>query len=154
MSERKQRAKELIKLFEGFRSRPYLDSAGVPTIGYGTTKYANGKRVSLHDAPISEAAADLQLEEFCAREVFPLLDNHMLHLTDNEYAALCSFIYNVGRAAAEKSTLLAKVYEGRYDEAADEFPKWRFCGGRVNKGLVNRRAKEREVFLTGEYNES
>ena len=53
-----QKGLDLIKHFEGFRSVPYLCSAGVPTIGYGSTYYANGTRVKLSDSPISEDWAE------------------------------------------------------------------------------------------------
>ena len=48
---------DLLKQLEGFRSKPYLCSAGLPTIGYGSTRYTNGVRVSLRDPEISEAKA-------------------------------------------------------------------------------------------------
>ena len=48
---------ELIKSFEGFRSNPYLCSAGVPTIGYGSTYYSNAEKVKLTDASITKEKA-------------------------------------------------------------------------------------------------
>lgn len=46
-----------IAFHEGFRSHPYLDSVGVPTIGYGCTRYPSGRAVTLADMPITEAEA-------------------------------------------------------------------------------------------------
>jgi lysozyme len=47
----------LICMFEGFSAKPYLCSAKVPTIGYGSTYYLNGRRVTLLDKPITELEA-------------------------------------------------------------------------------------------------
>ena len=47
-----QIAAELCKQFEGFRAKPYLCPAGIPTIGYGSTYYADGRKVTLQDEPI------------------------------------------------------------------------------------------------------
>jgi len=54
-------AAELCKRFEGFRAKPYLCPAGIPTIGYGSTYYADGKKVTLNDSSISQEAANALL---------------------------------------------------------------------------------------------
>jgi lysozyme len=63
------------------------------------------------------------------------------------YSSLASIIYNIGSGNFQRSTLRMKLNRGWYEAAADEFPKWRRAGGRILKGLVKRRAKERELFL-------
>ena len=69
-------------------------------------------------------------------------------LTDNQFAALVSFAYNVGLGALAGSTLLRKLNAGDYEGAADQFPRWNKGGGRVLPGLVRRRAAERDLFLS------
>ena len=63
------------------------------------------------------------------------------------YSSLASIIYNIGSGNFQRSTLRMKLNRGWYEDAANEFPKWRRAGGRILKGLVKRRAKERELFL-------
>ena len=68
-------------------------------------------------------------------------------LNQNQYDALSSFIFNLGSRNFGGSTLLKKINEGKFSEAADEFPKWKMAGGKVMPGLVRRRAAERDLFL-------
>ena len=70
-------------------------------------------------------------------------------LTANMFSALCSWTYNLGTGALQRSSL-RRLYlnDGRYEEAADEFLRWVFCNGKRLRGLVLRRTDERELFLT------
>ena len=61
MREALRLAVEICKTFEGFISEPYNCPAGVPTIGYGTTYYLDGTRVTLQDKPITQSQAELIL---------------------------------------------------------------------------------------------
>ncbi len=138
---------DLIKGFEGLRLKPYLDSVKVPTIGYGTTYYEDGKKVTLADAPITEARAEqllaTHLDTFAA-SVEKLVQ---VPLTDNQFGALCSFVYNLGSGAFGKSTLLKKLNAKDYAGAAGEFEKWNKAGGQVLAGLTRRRQAEKALFL-------
>ena len=69
-------------------------------------------------------------------------------LTENQYSALTSFTFNLGAGALQRSTLRMKLNRGEFQNAADEFPKWRMAGGRILAGLVRRRAAERALFLS------
>jgi len=137
---------ELIKEFEEFRSKAYLCPAKIPTIGYGCTFYANGKKVSLKDKGLSKEEAIKLLIVVIDREfdINPLIK---VNITQNQFDALTSFAYNVGIGNFINSTLLKKVNEKDFKGASAEFPKWIRANGKVLKGLVNRRAKERELFL-------
>lgn len=127
---------ELIKQFEGFKAKPYIDPVGIPTIGYGTTY-------------ITEADAVYLLKSYVQREIVPVLDSAVdVPLSCDQLSALCSLIYNIGSEAFKKSTLLKKLNKGDYDGAADEFMRWNKAGGKVLKGLTRRREAERELFLT------
>ena len=138
----------LITQFEGFRSSPYLCPAGVPTIGYGSTRYGNGSKVALSDPPITEPQARDIL-----RETLLGFQNEVDHLvqvdlTQGQYDALVDFAYNCGAANLQKSTLLAKVNANDMVGAASEFSKWCHCNGEVLEGLVRRREAERQLFIS------
>jgi len=67
-------------------------------------------------------------------------------LTQGQYDALVSFVYNLGPGALERSTLLDQLNRGDYDSAAEQFGRWVFAGGKTLAGLVRRRAAERALF--------
>jgi lysozyme len=68
-------------------------------------------------------------------------------LTDNQFAALVSFAFNVGLGALKSSTLLARLNARNYSEAAAQLDRWNKASGRVLAGLVRRRAAEKALFL-------
>ena len=137
----------LIKKYEGFRAKPYLCPADVPTIGYGSTFYANGTKVRLIDPPISEKeASELLLEVVSdfAREV----DKMVSGVTQNQFDALVSFAYNVGLGALKSSTLLKRVKADPCDpDIAYQFSRWNKSGGKVLNGLTKRRKEEAELYF-------
>lgn len=139
-------AVRIVAQYEGFRARPYLCPAGVPTIGYGATRHADGRPVRMTDPPITEAAAmellRRQLREF-AGEVDRLV---AVPLAEHERAALISFAFNVGSAALARSTLLRLLNAGDRDGASGQFVRWNQGGGKVLAGLVNRRTAETRLF--------
>jgi lysozyme len=138
---------ELIKKYEGFRSKPYLCSAGVATIGYGSTYYKDGRKVSLKDKLISEAEAS-ELLEYIANRDFGSKINILVNveLGQNMFDALVSFAYNVGIGNLKSSTLLKKINVLDFTGAAQEFMKWNKAGGKVLAGLTKRRAEEKALF--------
>jgi GH24 family phage-related lysozyme (muramidase) len=75
-------------------------------------------------------------------------------VTKNQQLALLSLRYNIGSDAFNKSSLLAELNKGNYTGAALKFGDWKFSEGKVIQGLVNRRAKERELFSIGIVNPS
>ena len=134
---------KLITDWEGLKLKPYLCSANVPTIGYGSTRYENGNKVKLTDAPITKERA---LELFkntlhtYERDVDALARDD---INQNQFNALVSFAYNLGTTALRNSTLLKKVNLNPNDKTiANEFVKWVKAGGRRVQGLVNRRNAE------------
>jgi GH24 family phage-related lysozyme (muramidase) len=133
----------LIKEFEGLRLEAYLCPAKVWTIGYGHTKTAKpGMRITEGGA---EALLRHDLEW-----VESTINKHVkVPLTQNQYDALASFIYNVGAGAFRKSTLLRLLNQGDYDGAAGQFQRWNKAGGQVLKGLTRRRKAEAEKFRDG-----
>lgn len=147
------RAVPLIKGVEGFESEPYLDSVKVPTIGYGTTYYRDGRKVTMSDPSITEAQALDLLSYKLETEFFPGILRTFKSsdkITTNQYAALLSFEYNEGVGGLAGSTLAKKLNAGDVAGAAAEFPKWNMADGHVLAGLTNRRLKEQALFLTAE----
>ena len=139
---------DLIKSFEGLFLKPYLCPAKVPTIGYGTIKYPNGKAVTLKDSAITEPIAAEYLMYEVEEKSSAVERMTKVPLNDNEYAALVSFAYNVGWQALEKSTLM-KLLNAGTDRAAvaDQFLRWDKAGGKQLPGLTRRRQAERSLFL-------
>lgn len=143
-----QNAIELIKRFEGFSAKPYLCPAGIPTIGYGSIRYENGRRVTLNDMPISKERAEqllmYEVNHSCVPAVLrlcPVLIGHK-----NKFGAVVSFTYNLGSGRLQSSTLRRKINAQEWDDAADEFLRWNKGGGRVLKGLDLRRKAEVALF--------
>ena len=141
----------LLKQFEGFRSSPYLDSCGIPTIGYGTIQYPGGKAVTMHDAAVTDAQAigflDYQLG-LKSKVIAPMLQKQA---TMHQAAAMLSLAYNIGTGAFGTSSVLRKFNTGDLAGAADAFLLW--DKGTVDgklveiEGLFQRRAFERTFFL-------
>jgi GH24 family phage-related lysozyme (muramidase) len=132
----------LIKAYEGFRSAPYQDSAGVWTIGFGSTK-----GVTKDTPPISMYDGELLLDRDL-KDAEQAVENLIkVPLTDNQFAALVSLVYNCGQAPLLK-TLGTKLNKGDYLGAAHEFSRWNRAGGIILKGLTRRREDERKLFLT------
>jgi lysozyme len=138
----------LLKRFEGFRAKPYLCSAGVPTIGYGNTYYENGIRVKLTDSPIDENWAEQLLKSILTHYELGVDSVTTDNITQNQFDALVIFAYNVGVVNFKKSTLLKLVNENPYDlNIAKQFMRWTRAGGKVIKGLVLRRNLESHLYF-------
>jgi lysozyme len=139
----------LIKKFEGFRSSPYLCSAGVPTIGYGATYYENGTRVKLSDSPISEEWAEVLLKRLLVHYEVGVDSMTRDDITQNQYDALVSFAYNVGLTNFKNSTLLKRVNANPKDlDITNQFMKWIRAGGKVIRGLISRRRVEAQLYFS------
>ena len=136
----------LVKRWEGFRAKPYLCPAGVPTIGYGATFYLTGRAVTLQDPPIGEAEATILLRKMLAKFAGDVRAVVKVPLTPNELGALTSLAFNIGVGAFGKSTLLRKLNAGDRAGAAEQFGVWKMGGGKVLPGLVSRRAEEAALF--------
>jgi lysozyme len=132
---------ELIKYFEGLRLQAYLCSAGVPTIGYGSTKGVTlGMTITKQEAE-DLLRRDLHLAE---RSVLRLVT---VPLNDNQFDALVSFVFNVGGGALQRSTLRQKLNRREYWNVPSELLKWCRAGGKRSAGLLRRRQAEAELFM-------
>ena len=137
-------AAALCKQFEGFRSKPYLCPAGVPTIGFGSTYYIDGRKVTLTDEPIAETIAETILLHELHHTYLPgVLRNCPVLLTDEKKCnAIVDFAYNLGTGRLQTSTLKRKINAGNWVEAKEQLLLWTKGGGRVLPGLVKRRTAE------------
>lgn len=135
---------ELIKPFETFSSVPYLCPAKKLTIGWGHRMLSGemlkiitkekGQELLLND--VSVAAQCITKSVFCP-------------LNDNQFDALVSLVFNIGINAFRSSTLLKLLNTENYERAANEFDRWVYADGKILAGLVNRRAREKALFLEG-----
>ena len=137
----------LIQQFEGFSPVIYTCPAGYPTIGYG-------HRMDGYDAdnlvqPLSGETA-LQLLFADLSWVEEELNDIPTPLTQPQFDALVSLVYNIGASAFAKSTLRRYLVARDFTAAAREFGRWIHGGGKVLPGLVARRAAERQLFESGD----
>lgn len=138
-----QRGLDFLKDCEGFRAKAYLDTGGIWTIGFGTTR-VNGIPIGVGQV-CTEKIAEVWLNADCAEAQTAV--NQLVHhpLTQNQFDALVSFVYNVGIGAFVSSTMLRKLNLGEMN-IGPQFDRWVFDNGRVIPGLVSRRARERSLF--------
>lgn len=139
---------ELLHDFEGVKLTAYPDpgTGGKPyTIGFGTTLIKGqpvepGMKITLDQAEMY-FEEDLKDFEDSVRKLVKV------PITQNQFDALVSLTYNIGLNAFGDSTLLKYLNSEKYGAAADEFLRWNRSGGRVMKGLSDRRTLERQHFL-------
>lgn len=130
----------LIKDFESLQLKAYLCPANIWTIGYGHTRNVKqGDEISVYQAERYLRADLVQFEQDVNRLV-------RVPLTQGQYDALISFVFNVGCRAFSTSTLLKKLNSRDYDGAANEFARWKFAKGRALPGLERRRLLEKRLF--------
>ncbi|MEJ5048634.1 lysozyme [Chryseobacterium culicis] len=140
-----QKGINLIVSFEGFSAKPYLDSAGIPTIGYGNTYYPGGNKVTMKDPEITkEKGAEL----FAA--VLPTYEKIVnskvkVPLTQNQFDALVSHTYNTGGS----DTLFFLINKKAADSEIEDWFTKRYitAGGKVLNGLIRRRKGEADLFF-------
>ena len=137
-------AAELCKRFEGFVSKPYLCPANVATIGYGSTYYANGTKVTLNDPPMSEKEAHALLMIELHHTYLPgVVRNCPILLTDEKkFNAIVDFCYNLGTGRLQTSTLKRKINAQDWEGAKEQLMLWNKGGGKVLAGLTKRRVAE------------
>jgi lysozyme len=137
----------LIQRFEGLRLKPYLCPAGIPTIGYGCTRYPDGRGVTLSDSPISTTTA-MEMLAFEAAQFMrqTLILSPVLATHEGRLSAITDFCYNLGTTRYKASTLRRKVNAQDWEGAAQELSKWVWGGGKKLPGLVLRRAAEAQLL--------
>ena len=137
-------AAELCRKYEGYRSKPYLCPANVATIGYGSTYYADGKKVTLQDPPMDEPTARALLLVELEHTYLPgVLRNCPILATDvRKCNSIVDFAYNCGVGRLQTSTLKRKINASDWDGAKEQLMLWTKGGGKVLPGLLKRRISE------------
>jgi lysozyme len=132
---------DFIQDVEGCKLFAYLDTVGVWTIGVGHTgpEVVKGLTCSMEQA-LQWLKEDSEEAQEAIRKLVKVL------LTQNQFNALVSFVFNVGIDAFCKSTMLKLINKGFFDGASNEFPKWNKDNGKEVLGLSKRRILEQSVF--------
>lgn len=137
-----QKCYDLIKKFEGCKLEAYRDPVGIFTIGFGATGVGvrEGVKWTQDQANYDLAQRVEAIGRIINFKVKPII-------SQNQFDALCSFVYNVGVGAFSESTMVRLLNERKFDQAADQFLRWDKAKGKVLAGLTRRRQAERELFL-------
>lgn len=140
-------ADQIARLFEGFKAKPYRCPANVPTIGFGTTIYPTGRKVSMSDQPITMDTADTYLSYEMKKAILSTIKYCPILLTDEKrLAAIADFVYNLGAGRLQSSTLRRKINQQNWSEVKKQLMRWTRGGGRVLSGLVKRRTVEASLI--------
>ena len=134
-------AAALIRPWEGLELEPYRDIVNVLTVCYGDTQGVENRRYT-------EAECHQRLRSDLGQRLVTLTKCVNRSLYENQWAAVLSWSYNIGTAAACNSGLVRKINEGQPATVwCYELRKWTYSGGRKVKGLINRREAELAVCL-------
>lgn len=145
------KAYELIRFYEASnqcRLKAYYDTGSVPTIGWGTTVYPNGKKVRIGDVCTLEQANEY-LENDVKYAVSAVDELVKVDISQSMFDALVSFAYNVGIGNLKSSTLLRCINQKQFAAALQQFQKWKFDNGKEIAGLFKRRLAEAALFEKG-----
>lgn len=141
---------DFVANYEQFKPKAYQDSAGVWTVGYGTTRGVD------QYSKMNEAQAKQRLSKDLGEASSAVKRLVKVPLTQNEYDAIVSLVYNVGPSAFAKSKALKALNAGDrntfMDEAFHHKKGFVRAGGKINEGLQRRRADERAMFEKQAYN--
>lgn len=131
----------IIKTFEGLFLKSYLCPAKIWTIGWGSTKGVKRGMV----ITVQEAEQRL-LDDIAPIENY--LNNLGIDLNQNQFDALCSFIFNLGVGNFSSSTLLKLIKKNKNDpNIKNQFNRWVYAGGKILPGLVKRRKVEGDLYF-------
>lgn len=135
------RGRQFIREREGLRLKAYRDGGDVWTIGYGHTKEVRaGDNISFDKAEVF-------FEEDIDKAISVIEKYVEVELSQNQFDALTSFIFNVGGTAFAHSTMLKKLNTGDFSGAAEQFDRWVYDNKKKIEGLVARRKLEKALFL-------
>ena len=130
----------LIKKFEGCELEAYQCSAGVWTIGYGHTKEV--QKGDVWSQSHAEHMLEVELHEY---ESY-INEYVTVALSQNQFDALVSWVYNLGPANLKVSTMLKVLNKGQYEEVPAQMKRWNKASGKVLEGLIRRREAEACLF--------
>ena len=139
-------ASNIIMENEGCILKSYKDTAGIWTIGYGTT-FIDNKPVT-SGMTITQNDAANYLEEYVS-VLYDTISTKLPNLTDNQMIAVLDFSYNVGLNAFLNSTMYKYLSGGKISQASGQFLLWVYSNGKKLSGLVRRRSEEKQIFDEG-----
>jgi lysozyme len=153
------KAIEMVKHHEGVRFKPYRCPARLYTVGVGHVMYPEQGKLKIEDRdgfPLrpednrvwTKDEVDAILKADLARFEKGVATYCTVPLTQGMFDALVSFSFNVGLGTLQRSTLRSKLNRGDKLGAAEELLKYCLGGGKILKGLQNRRIDERAMFLS------
>ena len=144
---------DIIAEFEGFSPVPYLCPAGIPTIGYGSTFYEDGRKVSMSDSAITEPQAKRMLETICEKDFWNVLKNTIPfwdEMNANQRSALTSFGFNLGAhfyGSPGFSTISACLRDRAWNEVPGALNLYCNPGSSFEAGLRRRREAEGALWV-------
>lgn len=138
-----EKAFKLVAAAEGFRQKAYRDVNGVLTIGFGRTE-------GVREGEITTMEKEERWTKGRLARIGRWVDGEIgRELPVDCWAALLSFIYNVGEGKTRGSTLWRRLRAGRLDQVDDEMGRFIYSGGKVWRGLVKRREVEAALWNRG-----
>jgi len=149
------KGRTLLTLWEGSRNEIYQDAAGLWTIGVGhllTRDELTSGKILIFGDPIKYADGlnKLQIDRLLTQDLSgaegAVNAGVNVALNQNQFDALVSFVFNIGRQAFYASTLRKVLNDNKYNKAPEQFRRWNMAGGRVVPGLTNRRQNEIKLF--------
>jgi lysozyme len=143
-----QRGRDFMAKEEGIKLKPYLDRAGIPTIGIGCTFYPDGRRVTMKDKPLEnvQAAWDL-FDAVNSNFMLTVYSTTRDDINQNQFNALVSLCYNIGTGGFKGSTVLKLVNKSPNDpKIAAAFEMWKSAGGKPV--LLGRRKREAKLYFS------
>ena len=138
-----QKGLTLIKKFEGFSDKEYICPAGKVTIGYGHVILPNED----FQQPMTKKEAEILLKKDLEPRELALNKFLKVKISQNQFDALMSLIYNIGVANFKQSTLLKFINDRLFDKVPDQFRRWKYINKVASKGLLNRREEEIKLWL-------
>jgi lysozyme len=154
-----EKAIKVISHHEGVRQKPYQCPARLWTIGVGHVMYPEQGKLKLEDRDAFQTRPE-DMRTYSMEEVDAILRRDLdrfergvekfcpVPLTQGMFDGLVSFSFNVGLGTLQRSTLRQKLLRGDKEGAAEELLKYCMAGGKILKGLQNRRIDERAMFLS------
>lgn len=134
---------DLIKQFEGFRAVTYYDVGGKPTIGYGHL-IKKGE----HFTKLTHEQAEKLLRQDVAEAECAVNRHVKVKLTENQFSALVSWVFNLGEGSFASSTLLKVLNKQQYINVPEQMLRWHRVSRQPIKGLIRRRAAEAMLFIS------
>ena len=144
-----------LKNYETLQLRMYNDSAGHATIGYGHLIHLGPISGKASEKPfkngLTEEQASALLRKDLSKYEKAVNDSVTVPLCQQEYDALVIFCYNIGIHGFKSSSALKELNKKHYHRVGSKMKLWNKAGGKVSRGLQNRRAEEVEIFEKGDY---